>query len=230
MTLMRWDPFREMATLQRAMNRLFDQQLSGFGVWGEEGDFQHTLPLDVSETEDAFIIKASIPGIDPNDLEIHLHDNILTIKGETSFEDEKEAQQYHLRERHFGSFMRSIALPAAINQDEIGATCENGVLTLHLPKSQEAKPRRIAINQPRTIEGQQSGSQRLDVEGSNGGKKRSSRSGGRQLEDQTRHSEAGGTSKRGGARTRQQNGQPEMPETDEQSSSAEMMEGIERPR
>jgi HSP20 family protein len=230
MTLMRWDPFREMATLQRAMNRLLDDQSVGFRGWGEGNDFNNTLPLDVSESEEAFIVKASIPGIDPDDLEIHLHDNILTIKGESSFEDEEETQQYHLRERHFGSFMRSIALPTAIDRDEIGATCENGVLTLHLPKSQESKPRRISINQSRTIEGQQGRSQRSDGGRSNGGKKRSSGSGGKQVEGQARHSEGGDTSKRGGARTKQKNGQPEMPETDEQSSSAETMEGIERPR
>lgn len=225
MTLMRWDPFREMATLQRAMNRLFDDQSLAFREWGEGSNFYNTLPLDVSETEDAFIIKASIPGIDPNELEINLQDNILTIKGETSFEDEEKTQQYHLRERRYGIFMRSIALPTAISRDEIGATCENGVLTLHLPKSQEAKPRRISISQPRTIEGEQSGAQRSD-----GGKKRASGNGGRQIEGQARHSESGATGKRGGARTRQKNGQPAQPETDEQSSSAETMEGIERPR
>jgi HSP20 family protein len=230
MTLMRWDPFREMASLQRAMNRLFDDQVFGQRGWGEGGDFSNTLPLDVSETEDAFIVKASIPGIDPDDLEINLHDNILTIKGESTFEDEEETQQYHLRERHFGSFMRSIALPTAIDRDEIGATCENGVLTLHLPKSQESRPRRISVNQPRTIEGQQSSSQGSEAERSNGGKKRSSGNRGRQIEGQARHSEGGDTSKRGGARTKQKNGQPQMPETDEQSSSAETMEGIERPR
>jgi HSP20 family protein len=146
--LTRWDPFQEMITLRNAVDRLFD---TAYGpstaqpvTWG--------LALDVIEQEDEFLVKASVPGINPDDLEITFTDNVLTIKGETKAEEEIKDANYHLRERRFGSFARSISLGSRITADKIQANYENGVLTLHLPKAEEVKPKRIPIKASKMIE------------------------------------------------------------------------------
>ena len=141
--LTRFDPFQEMLTLRNAVDRLFDSTYSPFETsnrpvaWG--------LPLDVVETDEAFVVKASLPGINPDELEITFTDNVLTIKGEIKEEDEEKETRYHLRERRYGSFARSITLGARLNGDKIQAAYHNGVLMLTLPKAEEIKPKRIAI-------------------------------------------------------------------------------------
>ncbi len=142
--LIRWDPFREMMTLRSAMDRLFENAFVG----SDSGLMQPAswdLALDVAETGDEFLVKASLPGINPDDLYITYNDRVLTIKGEIKDEKNIEEQQYHLRERRYGSFSRSVALPATVKADKIEASYASGVLTLHLPKAEEAKPKRIAI-------------------------------------------------------------------------------------
>jgi HSP20 family protein len=114
------------------------------------------LALDVAETEDDFLVKASLPGINPDDLEITYNNNLLTIKGEVKEEKDIEEQRYHLRERRYGSFSRSLTLPSTVKADAIEASYEGGVLTLHLPKAEEAKPKRIPVHSvqaPQMIEG-----------------------------------------------------------------------------
>jgi HSP20 family protein len=152
--MIRRDPFREMMTLRSAMDRLFDTAfMSEPGEWP---NFVDTLPLDVSETEDEYLVKASIPGIKPEDLEITYNSKMLTIKGEFKAEEVKEDVQYHLRERRYGSFARSLTLPAAVKSEAIEARCEAGVLTLKLPKTEEVKPKKIAVRSaesPAMIEG-----------------------------------------------------------------------------
>ena len=143
-TLVRWDPFREMMQLQNAVDRLFEAELaSTLPLWRQTGAW--ALPLDVIETDDEFIVKASIPGINPDELDISLVDNVLTIKGEIKAEEESEDVRYHLRERRFGMFQRSISLPVPVNADKVEATYENGVLILHIPKAEEVKPKHISI-------------------------------------------------------------------------------------
>ncbi len=143
-TLVRWDPFREMMQLQQAMDRLFESELaSTLPLWRQGGAW--ALPLDVIETDDEFIVKASLPGINPDELDISLTDNVLTIKGEIKAEEEAENVRYHLRERRFGMFQRSISLPVPVNADKVEAVYENGVLVLHIPKAEEVKPKHIAI-------------------------------------------------------------------------------------
>jgi HSP20 family protein len=139
--LTRWDPFREMFALRRAMDRVFDRALEP--AWTETVSWD--LPLDVIENMDAFLVKASIPGVNPDDLEITFSNDVLTIKGETKAEREVKEEQYHLRERRFGSFSRSISLPNKVKAEAIQASYDQGVLTLHLPKTEEVKPRKIAI-------------------------------------------------------------------------------------
>ena len=147
--LTRYDPFREMLTLRRAMDRMFDRALDTDSEWQP---VTWNLALDVAENKDEFLVKASIPGIHPDDLDITYADNVLTIKGETKEEKEIKEDQYHLRERRFGSFARSVTLPNKIQGDAIEARYEAGVLTLRLPKVEEAKPKKIAIHVPKVIE------------------------------------------------------------------------------
>ena len=150
--LTRWDPLREMMGLRRAMDRLFDSAMVGAPSW--EGTSRWELALDVSESDDAYQVKASLPGIDPEDIDITYNANTLTIKGEIKEEKEVEEARYHVRERRFGSFSRSISLPSAIDASGIQANYDKGVLKLNLPKAEEAKPKRIEIKTTEMIEGE----------------------------------------------------------------------------
>ncbi len=141
--LTRWDPFQEMLNLRRTVDRLFDNvgtdhEWAQPGMWG--------LAVDVVENKDDFVVKASVPGINPDDIDISYADDTLTIKGEIKSDNEVKENQYHLRERRYGSFARSVTLPTKIKGDAIEASYQNGVLTLRLPKAEEVKPKRIAIN------------------------------------------------------------------------------------
>lgn len=138
----RYNPFREMLELSRAMDDLFYRDYPSLRG---EVDFDWKLPLDVVEREDSYLVRASVPGIDPNNLEITYLEHTLTIKGETQVEESKENERYHMRERRFGRFLRSISLLDPVAQDKIEASYENGVLELHLPKAEEARPRRISV-------------------------------------------------------------------------------------
>ena len=141
--LSRWDPFREMVSMRRAVDRLIENSMGGED-WNQQ--LEWSLPLDVVEDEDAYVVKASIPGIKPEDLEITYNKGMLTIKGEVKDETETTKGEYHLRERRYGTFTRSISLPATVKPDDIQASVENGTLTLKLPLSEEIKPKRIAVN------------------------------------------------------------------------------------
>lgn len=159
--IVRWDPFREMISVRNQMDKLVGDMNRGPAGWqgngnatngngssgnGSNGDGGHIrLPLDVSEDNDGYTVTASLPGIDPADLEISFSENTLTVQGETQAESVEENARWHLRERRFGRFVRSITMPAAIEADDISANCENGVLTLTLPKAEEVKPRMIAV-------------------------------------------------------------------------------------
>jgi HSP20 family protein len=150
-SLIRWDPAREMTQLRQMMDRMFDESwFDAPARWTRQEGFP--LALDLLEDTDAYTVKASIPGIQPDDVEITLTDNVLTIKGETRGEQNVEEKNYHLRERHFGSFTRSIRLPMPVDADQVDASHENGVLTLHLPKLEAVKPKRIAVKT--TVNGQ----------------------------------------------------------------------------
>lgn len=143
--LIRWNPMREMMSLRDEMDRLIDQTFSGGSLGPWQSSTNWGLALDVAENDDAFIVTASIPGMKPDDLDITITDNVLTIKGEYKADETIEEEQYHIRERRYGSFGRSITLPVAVNADEVDANYENGVLTLTVPKAEEVKPRRITV-------------------------------------------------------------------------------------
>lgn len=155
-TLVRWNPIREMMALRNEMDRLFNTALDSPALRWEEAT-TWGLPLDVAENDDAYIVKASVPGINPDNLDITLSDNVLTIKGEFEEDKEIEEEQYQIRERHVGSFARSVTLPVAVVADKVEAAYDDGVLTLTVPKAEEVKPRRIEIKAAKsgqkTIEG-----------------------------------------------------------------------------
>ena len=143
--LTRWDPFREMQSMRQVMDRFFDEPFfEAPRLWSQrlEG---FPLALDVMEDDAYYTVKASIPGVEPDQVEVTLNDNVLTIKGETKSEKDVEEKNYHLRERRSGSFMRTVTLPTTVDADKVEATHEHGVLTLRLPKTEAVKPKRIAV-------------------------------------------------------------------------------------
>ena len=144
-TLVRLEPYRDLLNMRHDMNRMFENFFAAPAIWKEEGDGLMNLDVDVVEQEHKFLVKASVPGIDPEDLDISMSENVLTIKGETHTETEKEEETYHLRERRSGRFMRSFTLPTPVKEEEIEATYENGVLTLEIPKAEEIKPKKIEV-------------------------------------------------------------------------------------
>ena len=143
--LNRYDPFRDMWALQNIVNRWFDEN-TGASSTG----YEWAVPMDVVETPDHYLVKASVPGLNPDDLEITFTNGTLSIRGEVKddlrFDDkDRKDSRFHLRERRFGVFQRSLVLPGTIQSDKIEAHYESGVLTLMLPKAEEIKPKRIAI-------------------------------------------------------------------------------------
>jgi HSP20 family protein len=144
MAIERWDPFREAISLRDAMNTLLQESfVRPGGVSGQNG--LTTLPLDIAENENEFVVKASLPGIKPDDVQITIHGDTLTIRAEDKAVEEKKGQQWHLRERRFGAYQRSVSLATPVDPDKATAHYEHGVLTLTLPKSEAAKPRQIKI-------------------------------------------------------------------------------------
>jgi HSP20 family protein len=144
-----------MVAMRNQMDHIMDEWLraSNGGENGENAQSMR-LALDVSENDNSFIVKASVPGINPEDLDINFVDNTLTIKGETKDEHVEENERFHLRERRFGQFMRTITLPLGVDAEHIDAHYENGVLVLTLPKAEETKPRKISIrNSQPVVEG-----------------------------------------------------------------------------
>jgi len=153
-TLVRWNPVREMMDLRREFDRLFENALDMPAFGGDTTSWG--LALDLIENDDVYVVKASVPGIDPEDLEITMSDNTLSIRGEFKKDEETQQEQYRLRERRYGSFARSVTLPTAVDREAINATYDDGILTLTVPKAEEVKPKRIAIKVPqgvKTIEG-----------------------------------------------------------------------------
>jgi HSP20 family protein len=143
-TLNRWEPFRGATTLQDQINRLFNDALDRTG---EDSNLTAWAPaVDISENEHALVVKADLPDIDPKDLDIRVENNILTIRGERKFENKMNEQNYLRVERAYGAFARSFSLANTVNSEAIKADYHNGVLTLTVPKREEAKPKQIKVN------------------------------------------------------------------------------------
>ncbi|GIW85873.1 MAG: molecular chaperone [Isosphaeraceae bacterium] len=145
MTLERWDPFREAISLSDAFSNLLRESFVRPGAVAGQPSVL-ALPLDVVENDEAFVVKASLPGVKPEDVQITVHGDTLTIRGSTQSEEEKKGEHWHLRERRTGSFQRTISMATPIDSDKAHAHFENGVLTLTLPKAEQARPRQIKVN------------------------------------------------------------------------------------
>src|SRR5437867_7912749 len=143
-TLTRWEPFRGSTTLQDQVSRLFNDVLERSG---EESSLTAWAPsVDIYETEHELVVKADLPDVDPKDLDIRVENNILTIRGEREFEKRVNEENYLRVERSYGSFARSFTLANTVNPDAIKAEYRNGVLTLTIPKREEARPKQIKVN------------------------------------------------------------------------------------
>lgn len=143
-TLVRWNPVRDMLRMRNEVDRLFDDFV-GQSMGGRYEDTTWGLALDIAELDNSFVVKASIPGVLPEDLDITVNDNTLTIRGEVKSDETIEEGRYHVRERRYGAFSRSLMLPRTVSRESIEANYENGVLTLTLPKAEEVQPKRISI-------------------------------------------------------------------------------------
>lgn len=146
MAIVRWEPFGDLLTTQDRFTRLFNDTFArAFG--NEEMASRAWAPLvDIFETDNNIVLKAELPGMDPKDVEVRVEDNTLFLKGERQFEKEVKQENYHRVERSYGSFARSFALPGSIDTNKVEATFKDGVLTLTIPKREEAKPKTIKIN------------------------------------------------------------------------------------
>lgn len=144
--LVRWDPVREMRMLRDMMDRLFEETFAPISERGRAVESWALLPrVDMYETDSEVVIKATVPGVKPEDLDITVTGNVLTIKGEVKEEETEEGANFIRRERVFGSFRRDLTLPVDVRVDKAEATFENGILTLRLPKAEEAKPKRLTV-------------------------------------------------------------------------------------
>ncbi len=140
-TLIRWEPAREMVTLREAMDRLFDDAFTRpLGMAG----FQSPA-IDMYQTEDEVVVKASLPGMKADDVQISITGETLSIKGEFKEKTETKEKAYHLREQRYGSFERTLGLPTEVISDKAKAEFEDGILTITLPKAEEVKPKTITV-------------------------------------------------------------------------------------
>jgi HSP20 family protein len=151
MSLVRWNPARELAAwpsdlfgIQREINKMFD------GVFRSTGDEDYSFSswapaVDIAEHDDEYLVKVELPGVNKDEVKLTLENNILTIRGEKKQEKETKKENYHRVERSYGSFQRSFTLPAAVKSDKIDASYKDGILSVSLPKTEEAKPKQIEV-------------------------------------------------------------------------------------
>ena len=145
MAIVKYNPMKELRSMQEQMNRLlnlsWNHDLSTEEM--KEGIWQP--PVDIYETEDSVVIKTELPDVDQKNIEVRVENNTLNIKGERKHESDVKKESYHRIERYFGSFQRSFNLPATIDQERINASCDKGILTVILPKKEALKPKQINI-------------------------------------------------------------------------------------
>lgn len=159
MALVRWEPVRELNTIQGEINRLFNSFFDTPASAGE-GIGRRWLPaMDLVEADDHYVLRADLPGLTEDDVSIEVENDILTVSGERKAEHEQRGEGYHRLERAYGSFSRSLTLPGGVDPDAVQASFERGVLEVRIPKPEQHKPRRVAISvgggnghKPETIE------------------------------------------------------------------------------
>jgi len=143
-TITRWDPFQDVLSLREAMSQLMEE--SFVQPTAAQGGKNFVPALDLSETAEGYLVEAALPGVKPEDVEITVENNVLTIKGETRQEVDEQKRNFHRVERRFGAFQRTIGLPTTVKADAIQASLTNGVLRLEIPKAEEVKPRKISVS------------------------------------------------------------------------------------
>jgi HSP20 family protein len=162
MALIRWEPVRELNTLQSEMNRLFNTLFDAPASGDGGGTLRRWIPaMDLVETDEDFVLRADLPGLSEGDVNIELEDNVLTVSGERKSEHSERKEGYYRVERASGSFSRSLTLPEGVDPAKISASFDRGVLEVRIPKPEERKPRKVAISvgeQPQAIEGSETSS------------------------------------------------------------------------
>lgn len=144
MAIVKYNPFRELRTMQDQMNRMLDMAWNReFGEELKEGVWQP--PVDIYEDDQSVVIKAEIPDVDQKDIDIRIENNTLTLRGERKHASEVKKENYYRVERYFGHFQRSFSLPSSIDQEKVQAACDKGILTITLPKRAEKKPKQISV-------------------------------------------------------------------------------------
>ena len=145
MSIIRWEPLRELSTLQNEMNRLFNTVVDAPGA-SANANLRRWMPaMDLVEDDDAFVLRADLPGMRQQDVSIEFDDSTLTVSGERKAEHESQEAGFHRVERSFGAFSRSLTLPKGIDGDAVSASFDRGVLEIRIPKPEARKPRRISI-------------------------------------------------------------------------------------
>ncbi len=144
MAIVRWDPFRDFLSLQNEVGRVFEKT---FGPGGEKGTkgFAWAPAIDAYETDTDVIVKADVPEVEADDIDITLSEDSLTLKGERKFTEEVDEDNYYRLERRYGTFQRSIPIPGAIKRDNISADYKDGVLTITIPKAEESRPKQVKV-------------------------------------------------------------------------------------
>ena len=146
MTLVRWDPFRELEEMSNRLNCIFDRPALRNSNGKEALTIADWVPsVDISETDTEYLIKAELPEVKKEDVKVTLQDGVLTIQGERRQEKEEKDKKFHRVERSYGSFVRSFTLPDYVDDAKVKAEFKEGILNLHLPKSERAKPKAIEV-------------------------------------------------------------------------------------
>ncbi len=147
MSIVRWDPFRDVSALQDRINRIFNES------FGRSRDFEDEVslydwrpPVDIYETGEGIVLKIELPGVNKDDVSVEVKDNVLTIKGERLLDPAIKDESYYRKERSFGKFNRSFSLQELIKPDLIKASFKDGVLTVEIPRPEEEKPKQVTVN------------------------------------------------------------------------------------
>ena len=141
----RWDPFRELTSIENQFNRMFGFNRKRWAALDSSPNRNWKPNVDIFESENELVLKAELPGINPDDVELNIEKNVLVIRGERKLENDKLIEDYHRIERAYGVFNRSIVLPTSIKEDEVSAEFKDGLLTVTIPKQETAKARQIKI-------------------------------------------------------------------------------------
>ena len=147
MTLVKWSPWREMATMQNYSNRFFDNSYTRTGFNDDEIEMTNWHPMvDIYDRDEKIVIKAELPGLEKKDISIDVKDRVLTLKGERAYGNETKDEKYYRRERAYGKFQRSFTLPDGLDPEKINADYKDGLLSVEIPKPEKEEPKQITIH------------------------------------------------------------------------------------